>query len=111
MTGGAQIPGMTLDTVENLEKLGLDAAREIAGPDAVEDVEVAIGVDRFGRDTYDFTVLFDPDRSRMRIGLVLIRLLQKLGDTLEARGDEHHVAVHLLGQQGWQRRAGVRNVF
>ena len=53
---------MIQDTVETLEKLGLDAAREIAGPDAVERVEVVVGVDYFGRAAYDFSFLIDPER-------------------------------------------------
>ena len=101
---------MIQDTVENLEKLGLDAARDIAGPDAVEQVEVVVGVDYFERAAYDFSFLIDPDRLRMRIGLVLIRLGQRIKDELTARGDEHHPIIRLLGRNDWPRRASARTV-
>lgn len=101
---------MIQDTVENLEKLGLDVAREVAGPDAVTQVEVVTGVDYFGRATYDFSILIDPERLRTRIGLVLIGLWEKLEDQLAARGDEHHVEVHLLHEPSWPRRADARTI-
>jgi hypothetical protein len=101
---------MVQDTVDNLEKLGLDAAREVAGPDAVELVEVVVGADYFERAAYDFSFLIDPDRLRQRIGLVLIRLSLKLRDELFARGDEHHPIIHLLDRTDWPRRASARTV-
>jgi hypothetical protein len=101
---------MIQDTVENLERLGLDAVREIAGPDAVEQVEVVVGVDYFERAAYDFSFLINPDRLRQGIGLVLIRLGQKLQDELIARGDEHHPIIHLLDRADWPRRASARTV-
>ena len=101
---------MKQDSVENLEKLGLAAAHDVAGPDAVERVEVVTGVDYFGRDTYDFSFLIDRARLRQRIGMVLIRLGQRLDDDLSAVGDEHHVEVHLLGRNDWPRRASARTV-
>jgi hypothetical protein len=105
-----QIASMIQDTVENLEKFALDAAREIAGPDAVEQVEVVVGVDYFERPSYDFSFLVDPDRIQMRIGLVLIRLGQRIRDELNARGDEHHPIVRLLGRNDWPRRGSARTV-
>jgi hypothetical protein len=101
---------MIQETVENLEKLGMDAAREIAGPSAVEQVEVVVGVDYFGRAAYDFSFLIDPERLQMRIGLVLIRLGLRIEDELSAHGDEHHPIIHLHDRKDWPRRASARTV-
>lgn len=105
-----QIARMIQDTVENLEKLGRDVAEEVAGPGCVEQVEVAAGVDYFERPVYDFSFLIDLDRARLRPGLILIRLDQRLQDELIARGDEHHPVVRLLDHTDWPRRASARTV-
>jgi hypothetical protein len=88
----------------HLEELGRRVARQIAGDDAVQEVEVAPGFDIDGRPVYRFTYLIDRDRSRERMGLVLSRIIQKLGDELIDRGDEHLPSVTILDQTDWPRR-------
>lgn len=95
---------VTIDIVE-LERLGLDAARSIAGDDAVEEVEVVKDYDlHLDRPIYRFAVLIDPDRSQMRVGLVLSRLAQRLAGELAARDDDHEPVIQLLNRTDWPRR-------
>jgi hypothetical protein len=101
---------MIQDSVENLESLGLDAARAIARPDGVETVEVVVGVDYFERAAYDFSFLINSGRLRQGIGLVPIRLGQRLQDELLARGDEHHPTIHLLDRADWASKCQNRRL-
>jgi hypothetical protein len=80
----------------DLEALGLDVARQIAGADAVEQVSVTTDQDSDDRPVYRFSFLIDPDRSQARMGLVRIRLRQTLRDALVARGDEHSPVIQFL---------------
>jgi hypothetical protein len=94
-----------MDVVQtDLEELGRRVARQIAGDDAVQEVEVVPGFDFDGRPVYRFTYLIDRDRSRERIGLVAIRVRQKLLDELVSREDEHRPAVTILDEVDWPRR-------
>ena len=91
---------MTVD----LEKLGREAAQQVAGKGAVEDVEVVAGEDLSERPVYYFSFLIDQARARQRAGLVLTRLVQKLRDELIARGDGHYPVIRILSRTDWDRR-------
>ena len=91
--------------VTELKKLGLDAARHVAGRAAVKQVDVVHGEDSTGRPVYYFTFLIDQARARERAGLVRIRLIQKLREELIARSDGHLPVIQILSQDDWDERA------
>jgi hypothetical protein len=95
---------MSQTTDIDLEKLGLDTARRIAGEDAIERVEVFPGLTAFDEPAYHFTFLIDPDRLKLRRGLVLGRVGQKIEDELSERGDTHVAEIRLLNQADWPKR-------
>ena len=95
---------------EILEQLGRAAAREVAGDSAVEHVEVAVGEDSSQRPVYRFSFLIDHGQTQMRAGLLRTRLLQKLRDDLEARGDEHLAVIQVLDKEDWQKRANAQPI-
>jgi hypothetical protein len=64
--------------IPELETLARDAAREIAGPEAVDAVEIETGIDLDDRPIYHFTFLIDQEHARQGIGMVWTRLSQKL---------------------------------
>jgi hypothetical protein len=72
-----------------LEKLARDAALEIAGPDAFEQVEVETGVDLDDRPAYQFTFLINQALATQRAGQVRIR-----------RG-EHRPLIRILSNSDW----------
>ena len=96
---------MSESTVSELERLGFDAAQEVAGTDAVKQVEVASGVDLFERPAYFFSFLIDQGLAQHRAGLVRIRLMQKLLDELTARDDDHLPIIQILNQEDWEKRS------
>jgi len=103
----AQIAGMTQNATLDLEKLARDAAEQVAGADAVEQVEVVAGDDYTDRPVYRFTFLINHDLLQERIGMVGTRLHQRLRDELIAMGDEHYPVVQILDRKDWDRRDGA----
>jgi hypothetical protein len=101
---------MTQETLASLEQLGLEAARELAGAESVEQVEVLPTVDYIGRPAYHFAFLIEPSRAQQSLGLIRLRLDQKLHDELDARGDEHRVILQMLDSRDWPKRANARTV-
>lgn len=97
---------MSQDIATELEQIGRDAARTIAGDDAIKEVEVVPGHD-LERPVYYFTFLIDQERSRQRLGLLLTRLVQRLRDELIARSDGHYPVVRLLNRVDWDSRSGA----
>ena len=95
---------MSKSMTSDLEELGRAAAEQIAGKEAVQDVEVAVGQDLSERPAYYFSFLIDQSRARQRAGLVRTRLVQKLRDDLIARGDEHYPVIRILDRTDWDRR-------
>jgi len=89
----------------DIHQLGLDAARQVLGADAVKQVEVIDGADYWYRPAYHFTYLIDLARSQLQPGLVRTRLIQKLLDDLDARGDDHLPVIQLLDAADWEKRA------
>ncbi len=89
----------------DLESLGRDAAREVVGAEAFEQVEVFTGEDSLDRPIYIFSFLINPERAGLRLGLIYLRILQRLQDMLAARGDEHPPHVRLLDRADWPHRA------
>jgi len=68
-------------------------------------VSVVIGLDkRLDRPVYYFSFLIDKERSRLRQGLLLSRLVQRLGDELTLRGDERRPVIRLLDHADWDQR-------
>jgi hypothetical protein len=100
---------MSQSTTAELEKLGRDAAQQVAGDDAVAQVEVVPGEDSDERPVYYFSFLIDQDRARQRPGLVWIRLVQRLQDELVARGDGHYPVIRILDRTDWDKRAGAQS--
>ena len=88
-----------------LLKLGRDAAEDIAGKDAVEDIAVVPSADYEYRPIYRFSFLLDQSRIVQRIGLVRLRLTQRLHDELIAMGDEHYPRIEILDRADWSKRA------
>lgn len=98
---------MPSDVAPDLEQLGRDAARQVAGEGAVEQVEVMPGVDASDRPVYRFSFLIDQARAQPRAGLLRIRLIQGLRDALTARNDGHLPVVQILSRSDWDKRTGV----
>jgi hypothetical protein len=94
---------MSTQNTTVLEQLGRDAAISIAGEEAVQRVEVVPG-ERLDRPVYYFSFLIDKERSRLRQGLLLSRLVQRLGDELTLRGDERRPVIRLLDHADWDQR-------
>ena len=97
---------MSQDAAAALEQLGRDAAQNIAGEGAVQEVEVVPGED-FERPVYYFSFLIDQDRARQRAGLLHSRLVQKLRDELIARNDGHYPVIRILSRADWDKRASA----
>ncbi len=95
---------MSVLHLTDLEELGLSTAQEVAGPDAVKDVEVKPGEDLSDRPVYFFSFLIDQTRARERPGLVRIHLAQRLRDELMARGDERRPRIRILDEADWNKR-------
>ena len=90
---------------ENIRELGLNAARKLAGEQAVRDVAVTLVADWTGRPSYRFTLLVDQGNSTLEPGPLRIRLTQKLTDVFAARTDEHATEIEILDPASWGRRA------
>lgn len=93
--------------MSDIEQIGRDVAEQVVGEDAVEQIEVRHGLDSSERPVYQFFFLIEPSRARQRLGLLHIRLTQKLLDELEARGDGHLATVHLLNRADWNMRSNA----
>lgn len=91
-----------------LEKLARDAAREIAGPHAVEQLEIENVIDLDDRPAYHFTFLVNKDRVGVHPGLFRVDLALKLLDELTARGDEHRPLIRFLDRRDWEKRGSAR---
>jgi hypothetical protein len=92
----------------DLKKLARDAAVDIAGPEAFEQVEVETVVDLDDRPAYYFIFLIDQERAWQRPGMVRTRLSQRLREELEARGDEHRPLLRMLDRSDWDKRGSAR---
>jgi hypothetical protein len=90
-----------------LTELGRDAARQLVGADKVEAVEVEAGLDSSDEPAYHFWFRWDPDPDWRLMGLMRLRLGQKLRDELMARGDPSYPFIHILTRQDWDKRAGA----
>lgn len=66
---------MDAPATADLKQFARDIARDIAGEDAVRQVDVVAG-ERLERPVYIFSFLIDQDRSRLRPGLLRGRLIQ-----------------------------------
>jgi hypothetical protein len=93
-----------------LEKLALDTARELAGPDVIEQVEIQSVIDLYDRPAYHFTFLMNKERVTDGIGLFRTRFRQNLREKLEARGDGHLPLIRTLERADWERR-GVAPIY
>lgn len=98
---------MSATSSPDLIHLGRAAALDIAGPEAVEQIEVTPGEDAFDRPAYHFSFLVNPERTTQRPGLILIHLTRRLLEDLEARGDHHRPTVTLLNRADWDKRHGA----
>ena len=92
-------------TLGEVKEMGLAAARESAGPDAVRQVAVQAGVDEHDHPAYHFAFLIDQAAARQSPGKVQIDLWLRLLAALEAREDEHLPTLEILNQADWARRS------
>jgi hypothetical protein len=104
----AQAAGMNGKIGSELEKLGRAAAEQVAGHDAVEQVEVEHGEDAYERPVYHFDFLINQPRARQRAGLIRTRLVQKLRDDLVERGDGHLPVIQIFSREDWNKRKNAR---
>jgi hypothetical protein len=95
---------MASSVIADLQTIALQAARDLAGDDAVEQVDVVPGVNSFDEPVYFVSFLIDPARSRERMGLVYTRMVQKLSNHLAALGDERSPRITLLDRRDWDKR-------
>jgi hypothetical protein len=93
--------------VDELNTLARAAAEQVAGPGAIEQIEIESGVDFDDRPAYHFSFLIDQKRATNRLGLIMIRLRQRLGDDLAARGDTHIPIIRILDREDWGRRGNA----
>ena len=87
---------------DRLTRLGFDAGAAVAGPGAVERVEVLPALSSDDRPAYHFAFLVNPDHVPM--GMFSIRLRRKIQDELAARDDDHYLLTQLLDQKDWDKR-------
>jgi len=90
-----------------LTELGRDVARQLVGADKVKAVEVETGLDASDEPAYHFWFRWDPDPDWPLMGLMRIRLGQKLRDELLSRGDASYPFIHILTKQDWDKRDGA----
>lgn len=95
---------MTQSATLDLEKLARDAAEQVAGAAAIEQVEVAAGEDSTDRPIYRFSFLVNHDRLQERIGMVVTRLHQRLRDELIELGDPHYPVIQIWDRRDWDKR-------
>ncbi len=93
----------------DLEALALDAAREVAGVDSVEEIEVTTGVDWTDQPVYYFAFLIDQGRALLPAGLLQIRLGQKIRDKLISLKDDHYPMIQMLARADWEKRKIARS--
>jgi hypothetical protein len=82
---------MAIPDYAQIEKLALDIARDVAGPENVARVRVKPDVTFDGHPAYSIYVYIDPAPLTGRLGHLRLGLLRGLRDTLDERGDDHEV--------------------
>jgi hypothetical protein len=87
----------------DLEKIGRDAAAEVAGAENAEAVEASEIADRTDKPAYFFSFLIEQDRGHLGPGLLRTRLAQRLRDELIARGDYRYPLVQIINRDDWDR--------
>ncbi len=97
-------------SLEELEALGRAVAQDVAGVDAVEQVEVFHDIDFWDEPIYHFSFLIDQDRARDRPGLIRMGIALRLRDHLVGRGDYCYPRLQMLDRRDWERRARARPV-
>ncbi len=96
---------MTEMSLTELKALGRIAAEGLAGPQAVEDIDVTFGEDSLERPAYFFSFLIDKRDPNQQRGLFYIRLIQRVRDALIARGDFIYPIIRILNREEWNKRA------
>lgn len=91
----------------DLPGLGREAAERVPGLGKVEKVLAEFGVDSAYEPAAYFTFLLEEGRDREQVGLTRARLIQRLRDTLLARGYEHYPYIRILDRADWQSRYGA----
>ncbi len=99
---------MSMASTADLKSLALNAAREIAGVDAIGDVDVvesAFVTERSpdDRDAYQVTYLYHPSRSALRPGAARSKIGLRLADELYQVGAAVSRLI-MLDQTDWDRR-------
>jgi len=92
----------------DLKVLALDVGREIAGPDAIGDVDVGEAV-IYNRLAIQFTYLFHRNLSRIDPGTARIKIDLRLADELENRGESNAPLLTMLDQRDWDQRSTNRS--
>ena len=87
-----------------IQQLVRTAAEQLAGADAVKEVEVIETIDIHDRPAYLMLLLIDPPDAWQRIGPIRNGLGLKVLDGLAARGDTHQLMLQTLDHNVWPHR-------
>ena len=87
-----------------IQQLVRSTAMDLAGADAVKEVEVSETTDLHDRPAYLLSLLIDSPDAWQRMGRIRIGLRMKLRDELAARGDAHELLLQTLDRSDWPRR-------
>jgi hypothetical protein len=101
---------MNAHSESKLEALGRAAAEQVAGDEAVAEVEVERGEDGSERPVVYFSFLIEQDRTQQRAGLIRTRLVQKLRDDMVAGGYGELPVVRVLSREDWNKRSNAGSV-
>ena len=88
----------------DLEQFGRTLAQEVAGTEAVEQVEAAEGEDWTNKPAYYFAFLIDEKRPPSLGFSLSARISMRLRDELVARGDYRMPFVRVLSHKEWDKR-------
>jgi hypothetical protein len=98
-----------MGTLDQIEELGQRAADAVAGAGVFPRVRVASDSDNESRPVYRFSFLIDVQKAAPEhLGLIRIRLIQRLYDDLAAQNDEHLPQIRLLNKADWEEEARAR---
>jgi hypothetical protein len=99
---------MTEVSQQELEILGLEAAKQVAGPDAVINLDVEPFLDSRDRVAYRFSFVIDRSIAKSyRPGEMRIRLGQVIRDVLVSKGDETYPHLQIMSPEEWRSPANA----
>lgn len=96
---------MSQSDVVDIERIGRDAAQDVASLAAVELVDVVPDADFRDRPVYRFAFLIDENADWKLSGRVRIRLEQRLRDELAALGEVRYPILQMFSRSELSKRA------